>query len=301
MASAKSEAIKYLGNENKYINLTGLNKERDLANQVYNTNATSFQNAYNDLLSTIANNRQKARTDFNTGRGTISENAYMRNRENTSDLASRGLNGGLAQLSKLGNRMETGRQYSDLANTYYNTLNELDATQKTGENEYNTNIESAKNTLAAALADIGTREANARNAYKGAVAQLAEQIQSRRAAQAQAAAAQRAAAAQIKAAANAANAELNARLFGYAGEDVTDKSFNSALKYYKSIKGGSDDAATKYLNSIGIFAPAKAKTSTTTGTVKTAKSTVNKNNLSTVNTLLGNRYVLVDDKGKPIY
>lgn len=188
MASAKKEAQKMLGKENDYINLKGLNKERSIANDVYNTNTTSFQNAYNDLLNTISTNRGKAKTDFSSGRGAISENAYLQNRNDISNLASRGLNGGLAQLSKLGNRMETGRQFSDLANTYYNTMNELDANEKTYTNEYNTNMETAKNTLNAALADIGSREKAARNAYKAAVAQLAEQIQARRAAQAQAAA-----------------------------------------------------------------------------------------------------------------
>ena len=123
MASAKQTAMNYLGNEDDYINLSGLNTERQNANDVYKTNTTSFQNAYNDLLSTIANNRNKAKTDFGSGRATVNENAFLQNRSDVANLASRGLSGGIAQLSKLGNRMETGRQYSDLANTYYNTLN----------------------------------------------------------------------------------------------------------------------------------------------------------------------------------
>lgn len=182
MASAKSEAMRYLGDEDDYINLAGLNREREIANNAYNTNMTSFQNAYNDLLNTIASNRNKARTDFGSGRATVNENAFLRNRESASDLASRGLRGGIAQLNKIGNRMETGRQYSNLANTFYNTMNEIDATERTGTNEYNTNVANAKNSLEAALADIGAREADARNAYRAQVAQLAEQIQARRAA-----------------------------------------------------------------------------------------------------------------------
>ena len=189
MASAKSEAMRYLGDEDDYINLSGLNREREIANNTYNTNMTSFQNAYKDLLNTIASNRNKARTDFGSGRATVNENAFLRNRESASDLASRGLRGGIAQLNKIGNRMETGRQYSNLANTFYNTMNEIDATERTGTNEYNTNVANAKNTLEAALADIGAREADARNAYRAQVAQLAEQIQARRAAQAAASAA----------------------------------------------------------------------------------------------------------------
>ena len=180
MASAKKQAQSYLGNENDYINLKGLNEERQLANDVYNTNTKSFQNAYNDLLNTIASNRTKAKTDFGSGRSTVSENAYLQNRNNIADSSARGLGNGVTQLNKLGNRMETGRQFSDLANTYYNTLNELNANEKTYTNEYNTNMESARNTLNAALADVSAREKAGRNAYKAAVAQLAEQIQARR-------------------------------------------------------------------------------------------------------------------------
>ena len=180
MASAKRQAQSYLGNENDYINLKGLNEERQLANDVYNTNTKSFQNAYNDLLNTIASNRTKAKTDFGSGRSTVSENAYLQNRNNIADSSARGLSNGVTQLNKLGNRMETGRQFSDLANTYYNTLNELNANEKTYTNEYNTNMESARNTLNAALADVSAREKAGRNAYKAAVAQLAEQIQARR-------------------------------------------------------------------------------------------------------------------------
>ena len=208
MASAKQTAMNYLGNEDDYINLSGLNTERQNANDVYTTNTTSFQNTYNDLLNTIASNRNKAKTDFGSGRATVNENAFLQNRSDVANLASRGLSGGIAQLSKLGNRMETGRQYSDLANTYYNTLNELDATEKTGTDQYNTNMETAKNTLNAALADIDAREKAGRNQYRAAVAQLAEQIQARWAAQAAASAARAQADAQAEANRNAALQEL---------------------------------------------------------------------------------------------
>jgi len=252
MASAKKEAQSRLGKVEDYINLSGLNKEREIANQVYNTNRTSFQNAYNDLLNTIASNRERARTDFGSGRSTISENAYMQNRQNAQDLASRGLRGGLAELSKLGNRMETGRQYSNLANTFYRTMNELEATERTGTNEYNTNLETAQNTLQAALADIGAREAAGRNAYNAAVAQLAEQIQARRDAAAAAAYQNRLLAQQARDAKNAEIKQLNADLLKIAGTDPTEKSYKAAIKEYRARMGGNDAKAADYLNSIGI-------------------------------------------------
>lgn len=227
MASAKKEAKNYLGSVNDYINLSGLNNERQLANDVYNTNTTSFQNAYNDLLNTISSNRTKAKTDFTKGRGTVSENAYLQNRNDIADLASRGLNGGIAQLNKLGNRMETGRQFSNLANTYYNTMNEIDATERTGTNEYNTQMETARNTLNAALADVDAREKAGRNQYKAAVAQLAEQIQARRAAQAQAAAARQSAIAQANAYKQQALQQLQEKVGAMSWADAADYLVNS--------------------------------------------------------------------------
>lgn len=253
MASAKKQAQSYLGNENDYINLKGLNEERQLANDVYNTNTKSFQNAYNDLLSNIASNRTKAKTDFGSGRSTISENAYLQNRNDLSNFAARGLNGGIAQLNKLGNRMETGRQFSDLANTYYNTLNELDANEKTYTNNYNTNMEGAKNTLNAALANISSREKAGRNAYKAAVAQLAEQIQARRDA---AAASARSYALQEKQYKDATKAALINSLLEVAGDGSdASKVIKAGQRYMSLVPNSTMQDAIKFMHKNGIYKP----------------------------------------------
>ena len=253
MASAKKQAQSYLGNENDYINLKGLNEERQLANDVYNTNTKSFQNAYNDLLSNIASNRTKAKTDFGSGRSTISENAYLQNRNDLSNFAVRGLNGGIAQLNKLGNRMETGRQFSDLANTYYNTLNELDANEKTYTNNYNTNMEGAKNTLNAALANISSREKAGRNAYKAAVAQLAEQIQARRDA---AAASARSYALQEKQYKDATKAALINSLLEVAGDGSdASKVIKAGQRYMSLVPNSTMQDAIKFMHKNGIYKP----------------------------------------------
>lgn len=251
MASAKKQVQSYLGNENDYINLSGLNEERKLANDVYNTNTKSFQNAYDDLLRTISSNKNKAKTDFSSGRATVSENAYLQNRNDMSDLAARGLNGGIAALNKLGNRMETGRQFSNLANTYYNTMNELDANEKTSTNEYNTNMESARNTLNATLADINSREKAGRNAYKAAVAQLAEQIQARRDA---AAAAARSYALQAKQYEDESRQALIKSLLEVAG-DGTDagKVIKAGQRYMSLVPKSTMQDALKFMNKYGIY------------------------------------------------
>lgn len=253
MASAKKQAQSYLGSENDYINLKGLNEERNLANDVYNTNTKSFQNAYNDLLSQIGSNRTKAKKDFGSGRATVSENAYLQNRDNIADLSSRGVGSGIAALNKLGNRMETGRQFSDLANTYYNTMNELDANEKTYTNEYNTNMESARNTLNAALADIGAREKAGRNAYKAAVAQLAEQIQARRDA---AAASARSYALQAKQYEDDSRQALINSLLEVAG-DGTDagKVIKAGQRYMSLVPKSTMQDAIKFMSKYGIYNP----------------------------------------------
>ena len=251
MASAKKQAQSYLGNENDYINLSGLNEERKLANDVYNTNTKSFQNAYDDLLRTISSNKNKAKTDFSSGRATVSENAYLQNRNDMSDLAARGLNGSIAQLNKLGNRMETGRQFSDLANTYYNTMNELNANEKTANNEYNTNMEGARNTLNATLADISSREKAGRNAYKAAVAQLAEQIQARSDA---AAAAAKNYSLQVKALEDSNRQALIERLKKVAG-DGTDagKVLEAGRLYMSDVPNSTMQDALKFMNKYGVY------------------------------------------------
>ena len=253
MASAKKQAQSYLGNENDYINLKGLNEERQLANDVYNTNTKSFQNAYNDLLSNIASKRTKAKTDFGSGRSTISENAYLQNRNDLSNFAARGLNGGIAQLNKLGNRMETGRQFSDLANTYYNTLNELDANEKTYTNNYNTNMEGAKNTLNATLANISSREKAGRNAYKAAVAQLAEQIQARRDA---AAASARSYALQEKQYKDATKEAIIKNLLEVAGDGSdASKVIKAGQTYMSLVPNSTMQDAIKFMHKNGIYKP----------------------------------------------
>lgn len=187
MSAAKSQAMKQLGKEDDYINLKGFNTERDLANEKHSNTLSSLQSEYNNLLETLANERTSNAKDFSTGRNTVSENSYLSTRNDVSGL-SRGLSGGLNQLRGVGNRMEVGRQNSDLANTYYNTLNSINATEKRGTDTYNLNLRDNDLNLKSALADIGAREAAARNNYRQAVANLAEQIQSRWATQAQTAA-----------------------------------------------------------------------------------------------------------------
>lgn len=202
--SAKDYAKKQLGK----LDLSYLDNERDVANKVYNTSKSSLENNFNNLIDQVKGNREDTRRNFNLGRATVAEKAYNTNRTNQADLASRGVgNSGLKGLSEVGNRMETGRQYSNLANDFYSKMNELDTTEKQGKSQYDIDQQTIKNTLDQNLANVNSRGAEANNSYNMTLGQLAENIQGRwdSNANAQAALAQ-----QRAAAAQAHNDALNA-------------------------------------------------------------------------------------------
>ena len=256
MASAKREAMNRLGSEDDYIGLSAFNKEREAAKKSYDTGISSLQNEYNNMLKTMANNRASTQKDFSKGRASVRENSFMNTRNDLADLASRGISGGgLQQLSKLGNRMETGRQYSDLANTYYNTMNEIANTERQGTDSYNINREIASNNLATQLAGIGTREANARNNYRQAVANLAEQIQARRDANANAARAyalQKAA--QDKEIEDATTKALFDRLKAIIGKGNKADNYISARDEYKNlVKNATDKDAIDFMKKYSLY------------------------------------------------
>ena len=202
--SAKDYAREQLGN----LDLSYLKGEEDVANKTYGTTKSALETNFNNLINQINTNRLDTRKNFNTGRATVAENAYTANRQNQADLASRGVgSSGLKALGEIGNRMETGQQYSDLANKFYSTMTDLDNTEKQSRDQYDIDLQTAQNTLDSALAGIASRRGEAQNQYNQALGQLAEQVQGRWDANANA----RAALAQAKAAAAQAHSDaLNA-------------------------------------------------------------------------------------------
>ena len=198
--NAKSYAKQQLGD----LDLSYLKGEEDVANKTYSTTKNALQTNFNNLLNQITSNREDTRKNFNTGRATVAENAYAANRQNLADLASRGVgSSGLKALGEVGNRMETGKQYSNLANKFYSTMTDLDNTEKQSRDQYDIDLRKAQNTLDSALAGINSRRGEATNNYNMALGQLAEQVQSRWDANANA----QAALAQAKAAAAQSHAD----------------------------------------------------------------------------------------------
>ena len=162
------------------LDLSHLEKERNVAQKTYDTSKSSLENNFNNLLQQIESNRSDTRKNFNTGRATVAENSYNANRLNQADLASRGVgSSGLKALGEVGNRMETGRQYSNLANNFYSTMNDLKTTEDQGRSQYDIDQRTIQNTLDNTLAGIDTRAGEAKNNYNMTLGQLAEAVQGR--------------------------------------------------------------------------------------------------------------------------
>lgn len=257
--SAKDYAREQLGE----LDLSYLKGEEDAANKTYGTTKSSLQTNFNNLVNQINANRLDTRKNFNTGRATVAENAYTANRQNQADLASRGIgSSGLKTLGEVGNRMETGKQYSNLANKFYSTMTDLENTEKQSRDQYNIDLQTAKNTLDSALAGINSRRGEAQNNYNMQLGQLAEQVQGRwdANANAQAALAQaRAAAAQAHSdAVNAAQQQLRGLQTSKLAEIVGNvnkndpKSVDSARTQIQTIFKVEPATATKVLQQLGL-------------------------------------------------
>ena len=180
MAKSKKTAKQYAQEQLGKLDLSYLDNERNVAQNTYNTSSSSLESNFNNLLNQIESNRADTRKNFNTGRATVAEQSYNANRTNQADLASRGVgSSGLKGLGEVGNRIETGRQYSNLANEFYNSMNELKTTEDQGRTQYDIDKQTIKNTLDQALAGIDTRRGEAQNNYNMTLGQLAEQVQGR--------------------------------------------------------------------------------------------------------------------------
>ena len=252
--SAKDYAKKQLGE----LDLSYLTGEEDVANKTYNTTKSSLETNFNNLVNQINSNRLDTRKNFNTGRSTIAENAYAANRQNQADLASRGIgSSGLKALGEVGNRMETGKQYSNLANQFYSTMTDLDNTEKQSRNQYDIDVQTAKNTLDSALAGIASRRGEAQNNYNMQLGQLAENVQGRwdANANAQAALAQaKAAAAQAhRDAVNAARSQLSSAKKQALTEIVNGNgTVDQKRAAIQTTFGVDANTATKALQQLGL-------------------------------------------------
>lgn len=176
MSKARETAQQQLGP----IDFSHYDKEKEVAQQSYNTSKGSLENNFNNLLTQIGMNKDTTKKSFNMGRSTVAENAFNQNRLNQLDVGSRVTGkSGLQELGEVGNRIETGRQYSGLANTYYDDMNKLKTTEDQSKTAYEFDQQNLMNELNRMLTGVDSRKGEANNNYNMTIGQLAESIQGR--------------------------------------------------------------------------------------------------------------------------
>jgi len=185
-SKAKKEAKSTLGSFDD----SAYETQRSSAKSMYDTQLADAGNQWTNLQNRLTSSRKASATDFAKGRSNVAETNYLANRADLNRRAAGGTTAsGFSDISNLGNRMELGRQYSNLANTYYNALEGIDRDQTEGQQAYDMALRQAKDSYDMALANIGLAQQGAQNQYNAQLASLAEGIQSRWDANANAAAA----------------------------------------------------------------------------------------------------------------
>ena len=157
---------------------SGFNALRQSAQSSYNLGNQALDTSYKNLLANLEARTKTTRQELASNRGTIMEDSFTRNRDTYRNLASRGLGAsGLSQLGDIQNRMETGKQVSQVAGQYYKTDEALGDAEQQGTQAYQQQQQSLANALQANLAQVQQNEISYKNAYQQQVASVALQLQ----------------------------------------------------------------------------------------------------------------------------
>jgi len=163
------------------LDTSGFDALRKALEGQYATQNEAISNMYNNLLTSLASSQKEAGQQFSKSRQTISENSFERGRELLRSAAARGVGAsGLQQLGEVQNRMQTGREVSNVANQFYDTKEKLDQARVQGDQQYATNKKSLSDALTSGLANVQQQELSYKNAYQQQLASLAMSLQQTR-------------------------------------------------------------------------------------------------------------------------
>lgn len=132
----------------------------------FNNSKGILNQRLNQALDSLNKSRKRGAQDFNSGRATIAENSYDRQRQQINDLAARGLAGsGLQQLGDVQEAMAKGREMSTLANNYYAYLSDLQDKENEANLNYNTALAELQNAYNSNVANVEFQRQNTINDY----------------------------------------------------------------------------------------------------------------------------------------
>lgn len=153
--------------------MQGFGQQGSALQQQYQTSLGQTDTAYQNLLQQLAKQQSESREDFGGARATIAEDAFTRGRNTANNLASRNLSGsGLLQLGDVQNRMETGRQVSNVANQYFDSKENIAEAGVQGTQAYTNAKKQLQDSLASQMANLLTQQAGAQMSGLSTIEQL---------------------------------------------------------------------------------------------------------------------------------
>ena len=157
-------------------------KQRDVAQNIYNTNWQNVQNQYKNLQDKLKLQQQRANREFAEGLVDVAENSFNRQRVGSGNLANRGLSAsGLTNILSQADTAQKGEDVGKLLKSAGAISTETADKLSQANTKYAQEGTNLMKKLADTLGDIGNQETAAQNRYNQTLAGIAGAMDQREA------------------------------------------------------------------------------------------------------------------------
>ena len=158
------------------------NQQRDVAQNIYNTNWQNVQNQYKNLQDKLKLQQQRANAEYAEGLVNVAENSFNRERAGSGSLANRGLTAsGLTNILGQANTAQRGEEIGNLLKKSGATSLETADKLSQATTKFADEGTGLMGKLANALGDIGDAETALQNKYNQTLASIAGAMDEREA------------------------------------------------------------------------------------------------------------------------
>ena len=158
------------------------NQQRQVAQNVYNTNWQNVQNQYKNLQDKLKLQQQRANAEYAEGLVNVAENSFNRERQGSGNLANRGLSA--SGLTNILNQADTAQKGEEIQNLLKRSGGvSLDTADKLSQatTKFASEGTGLMGKLADSLGDIGDAETALQNRYNQTLAGIAGAMDEREA------------------------------------------------------------------------------------------------------------------------
>ena len=150
------------------------NQQRQVAQNVYNTNWQNVQNQYKNLQDKLKLQQQRANAEYAEGLVDVAENSFNRERQGSANLANRGLSAsGITNLFNQADTIQKGQDIEKLLKKSGNISAETAEQLSKGTSKFAEEGTGLLGKLADTLGDIGDAETALQNRYNQTLAGIA--------------------------------------------------------------------------------------------------------------------------------